>query len=77
VINEAIWAAQGVVPVVGVVIVAGAIGAIGNWCFQSDAKPLLHGYVDNTGAAKRWSEAMRPKEAAKLRAPSSRSEESR
>jgi hypothetical protein len=67
VITEAIWTVQGVVPVVGVVIVAGAIGAIGNWCFQSDAKPLLHGYVDNTKAARRWTEAMRPKEAARLR----------
>jgi hypothetical protein len=55
------------VPVVGVVLVAGAIGAIGNWCMRSDAKPLLHGYVDNTGAAKRWTEAMRPKETPRLR----------
>jgi hypothetical protein len=67
VITEAIWTAQGAGPVVGVVLVAGAICLVVNRLMRSDAKPLLHGYVDNTKAAQRWSEAMRPKETPRLR----------
>jgi hypothetical protein len=74
-LTEAVWAAQGVVPVVGVVIVAGAGCVLASKHMQSDAKPLLHGYVNNTKAAQRWTEKMRPKDAPRLRAPSSRSEE--
>jgi hypothetical protein len=53
---------------IGIFAVVGIPGALAVWkLMASDAVPLPHGYVDETGATRRWVETMRPTKAPKLR----------
>ena len=53
---------------VGIFAAVGIPGALVMWRWMnSDAVPLPHGYEDNTGAARKWVETMRPTKAPKLR----------